>query len=63
MLNPDPYEYSPSEEEAFERMTRDQEERERAEYIDKSLTQERHELNVAICNAILNEGMEDERPN
>lgn len=58
MTNPciDPYEYSPDEEEAFERMARDQEERERAEFMDN----QRHNLNVAICNAILNEGMEDE---
>lgn len=53
MLNPDPYEYSPGEEEAFERMARDQEERERAEFLDHQ--NKTHNLNVAICNAILDE--------
>lgn len=62
MLNPDPYEYSPDEEEAFERMARDQEERERAEYLDHQDKLRKHNLNVAICNAILNEGMEDDQP-
>ena len=54
MLNPDPYEHSPEEDEAFERMARDQEEYEHDEFM----RQKAHLMNVAVCNAIASEEWE-----
>lgn len=55
MLNPDPYIHTPEEDEAFERMSQEQQEHERAEWLGNRA----HQMNVSICRALLGETWED----